>query len=45
MQGNAATVDEYLAGLPADRREIVSRVRDTINAHLPDGYVEQLDWG
>ena len=45
MQGNAATVEEYLAGLPDDRREIVSRVRDTINAHLPDGYVEQLDWG
>ncbi len=45
MQGNAATVEEYLAGLPDDRREIVSRVRDTINAHLPDGYVEQMDWG
>jgi hypothetical protein len=45
MQGNAATAEEYLAGLPDDRREIVSRVRDTINAHLPDGYVEQMDWG
>ena len=45
MQSNAATVEEYLAGLPDDRREIVSRVRDTINAHLPDGYAEQIDWG
>ena len=45
MLDNAATVEEYLVGLPADRREIVSRVRHTINAHLPDGYVEQMDWG
>ena len=45
MQSDAATVEEYLAGLPDDRREIVSRVRDTINAHLPEGYVEQMDWG
>jgi uncharacterized protein YdhG (YjbR/CyaY superfamily) len=45
MQSDAATVEEYLAGLPDDRREIVSRVRDTINAHLPEGYVEQVDWG
>ena len=45
MQNDAATVEEYLAGLPDDRREIVSQVRDTINAHLPEGYVEQVDWG
>jgi uncharacterized protein YdhG (YjbR/CyaY superfamily) len=45
MQSDATTVEEYLAGLPADRREIVSQVRDTINAHLPEGYVEQIDWG
>ena len=36
MQSDAATVEEYLAGLPDDRREIVSQVRDTINAHLPE---------
>ena len=45
MQSDAATVEEYLAGLPDDRREIVGQVRDTINAHLPEGYVEQVDWG
>ena len=45
MQSDAATVEQYLAGLPDDRRQIVSRVRDTINAHLPEGYVEQIDWG
>jgi uncharacterized protein YdhG (YjbR/CyaY superfamily) len=45
VRSDAATVEEYLACLPDDRREIVSRVRDTINAHLPEGYVEQVDWG
>ena len=23
----------------------MGQVRDTINAHLPEGYVEQVDWG
>ena len=45
MQSDAATVEEYLAGLPEDRRAAISRVRDVINAHLPEGYVEQMDWG
>jgi hypothetical protein len=45
MQSNVATAEEYLASLPEDRRELVTRVRDTINAHLPEGYAEQMDWG
>ena len=45
MQSNATTVEDYLAELPEDRREVVGAVRDTINAHLPKGYVEQMDWG
>src|SRR5688500_4427691 len=45
MQSDAATVEQYLTGLPDDRRQIVSRVRDTINAHLPEGYVELMDGG
>ncbi len=45
MQSTAASVEDYLAGLPEDRREAVSTVRDTINAHLPEGYVEQMEWG
>ena len=45
MQSTAASVEEYLAGLPEGRRGAVSSVRDTINAHLPDGYVEQMEWG
>ncbi len=45
MQSDAVTVADYLADLPEERREAVGAVRDTINAHLPEGYVEQMDWG
>jgi hypothetical protein len=45
MQSSAATIEEYLASLPDDRRHAVSTVRDAINKHLPDGYAEQMDWG
>jgi hypothetical protein len=45
MNSDAATVEEYLDALPEDRRAVISRVRDTINEHLPEGYVEQMDWG
>ncbi len=42
---NARTVDEYLAELPAGRREAVSAVRDVMRRHLPDGYEETMNWG
>lgn len=45
MRTTASTVEEYLADLPEDRRAAVSAVRDVVNEHLPEGYVEQLDWG
>lgn len=45
MQSGAATVEEYLASLTEDRREIVSRVRDAINARLPEGYEEGMQYG
>jgi hypothetical protein len=44
-KSNASTVEEYLAELPDERRAEVSAVRDVILANLPDGYVEQMDWG
>ena len=32
--------------MPEDRRgPIASTVRDVVNEHLPEGYVEQMDWG
>jgi hypothetical protein len=44
-RSTATTVDEYLAELPGERREVVSRIRQTILQHLPDGYQEALRWG
>jgi len=41
----AATVDEYLAELPEERRRIVSAVRDAVLRHLPDGYREMMTYG
>lgn len=45
MRSEARTVQEYLDELPADRRDVISSVRDTILAHLPDGYIESMNWG
>jgi hypothetical protein len=41
----ATTVDEYLAGLPEDRRQSVEKVRELILANLPDGYEEGIEFG
>ncbi|MGD2120485.1 MAG: DUF1801 domain-containing protein [Gemmatimonadota bacterium] len=41
----ASTVEEYLQELPAERREVVSSVRDVILENLPDGYQETMNWG
>jgi hypothetical protein len=45
MRSEAKTVAEYLASLPPERREAIAAVRKTILAHLPDGYVEAMEWG
>jgi len=41
----AATVDEYLAKLPEDRRAVVSAVRKMVKKHLPKGFQERASWG
>ena len=45
MQSDADSVEDYLDSLPEDRRSAISTVREVINEHLPEGYVEQMDWG
>jgi len=45
MQSDATTVEDYLASLPEPRRTPVAAVRDVVNAHLPEGYEERMDWG
>jgi Domain of unknown function (DU1801) len=41
----ATTVTEYLAELPADRREALNEVRKGINRALPKGYKEGIQFG
>jgi hypothetical protein len=45
MQSSARTVQEYLTGLPADRREAITAVRGVILANLPKGYEECMSYG
>ncbi len=45
MRSDAATVDEYLAGLPEERRAAIGTVRDVILSNLPEGYEEAMRWG
>jgi uncharacterized protein YdhG (YjbR/CyaY superfamily) len=45
VSSKAATPEAYLAELPPERRELVSRVRHLVNSNLPDGYVERMSWG
>lgn len=45
VSSRALTVRQYLAELPPERRQVVSAIRDRINANLPPGYVETMNWG
>jgi len=45
MRSEATTVEEYLAELSPERREIVETVRTTILENLPAGYQEAMNWG
>jgi len=45
VRSNATTVTEYLAELPAERREMVETVRQLILDNLPAGYEEAMNWG
>ncbi|MFO0910503.1 MAG: DUF1801 domain-containing protein [Isosphaeraceae bacterium] len=45
VQSKATTVEEYLASLPAERREVIVALRQQVLDHLPEGYVETMNWG
>ncbi|GMQ94572.1 MAG: DUF1801 domain-containing protein [Acidimicrobiia bacterium] len=45
MRSEATSVEQYLDELPADRREAIETVRDTIVDNLPAGHVEGMNWG
>jgi uncharacterized protein YdhG (YjbR/CyaY superfamily) len=45
VSSKAATVADYLAELPLDRRAEIETVRNLVNNALPAGYVEGMNWG
>ena len=45
MNSRAVTVSDYLKGLPADRREAITGVRNAILDSLPAGYEEVMQSG
>jgi uncharacterized protein YdhG (YjbR/CyaY superfamily) len=45
MRSEASTVEEYIEGLPDDRREAISAVREVILENLPKGIEESMNWG
>jgi hypothetical protein len=45
MQSKAATVEAYLAELPADRRPAIEAVRDVILRNLNPGFEEGMQYG
>lgn len=45
VSSKAATVEEYLAELPPERREVLSKIRRIIIENLPKGYTETMNWG
>ncbi len=45
VQSAAATVDQYLRELPADRRGAIEAVLAVVRRHLPKGYEEGMQYG
>ena len=45
MQSKAKTPDEYIAELPADRREAIIKLRKEVLKNLPKGFKEGMGYG
>ena len=45
VKSAAATVEEYIAELPPERRAVVEGVREVVRRNLPAGYEEAMRWG
>lgn len=45
MTSTATTPEQYLAELPDDRREGVSKLRQAVLKNLPKGFVETMNYG
>ncbi|WP_294819988.1 DUF1801 domain-containing protein [uncultured Flavobacterium sp.] len=45
MQSSAVTVNEYIEALPEDRKAAMQKLREVINASLPEGFEERISYG
>ena len=45
MQSKAATVEQYINELPADRQDAITRLRKEIRKNLPKGFQEIMSYG
>lgn len=45
MPSKAATVEEYIAELPDDRKEVITTLRKVIKKNLPKGFQEGMAYG
>jgi uncharacterized protein YdhG (YjbR/CyaY superfamily) len=45
MTSKATTPDQYIAELPADRKEAVTELRKVISKNIPKGFREEMNYG
>ena len=45
MQSKETTPDKYIASLPADRKEAMTKLRNEILKNLPKGFEERMSYG
>lgn len=45
MQIFTNTPDEYVAALPPERAEVISKLRNVIKENIPEGFVEMMSYG
>jgi uncharacterized protein YdhG (YjbR/CyaY superfamily) len=45
MQSSAETPSEYIASLPAERREVMFQLRKILKDNLPEGFEEGMGYG
>ena len=45
MQSEAKIIQQYLDEVPAERKDAFTKLRETILANLPKGFVEEMNYG
>jgi len=45
MKYKASNPEEYISQFPEDRQAVITKMRDTINGHLPTGFQEAMSYG